>query len=103
MLKLILKSLWARRRRNGWLLAELILVTVLTWYITDPVFVLSYNRSLPLGYNPDGLLVASLNKLPSKALGYSEDEADSLHLMQNLNRLLRELRNHPDVQSAALS
>lgn len=101
MLKLILKSLWARRRRNGWLLAELILVTVLTWYITDPVFVLSYNRSLPLGYNPDGLLVASLNKLPSKALGYSEDEADSLHLMQNLNRLLRELRNHPDVQSAA--
>ncbi len=52
MLKLILKSLWARRRRNGWLLAELILVTVLTWYITDPVFVLSYNRSLPLGYNP---------------------------------------------------
>ena len=101
MLKLILKSLWARRRRNGWLLAELILVTVLTWYIADPVFVLSYNRSLPLGYNPDGLLVASLNNLPSKALGYSEDEADSLHLMQNLNRLLRELRNHPDVQSAA--
>ena len=49
MLKLILKSLWARRRRNGWLLAELILVTVLTWYIADPVFVLSYNRSLPLG------------------------------------------------------
>ena len=55
MLKLILKSLWARRRRNGWLLAELILVTVLTWYIADPVFVLSYNRSLPHGYNPDGL------------------------------------------------
>ena len=27
MLKLILKNLWARRVRNAWLLAELILVT----------------------------------------------------------------------------
>lgn len=99
MLKLILKNLWARRRRNAWLLAELILVTVLTWYITDPVFVLSYNRSLPLGYNPDGLLIAQLNNLPSKAPGYSEEESDSLHTMQNLQRLLQELRNHPDVQS----
>ena len=49
MLKLILKNLWARRVRNAWLLAELILVTVLTWYITDPLFVLSYNQTLPLG------------------------------------------------------
>lgn len=54
MLKLILKNLWARRVRNAWLLAELILVTVLTWYITDPLFVLSYNQTLPLGYEPDG-------------------------------------------------
>ena len=26
MLKLILKNLWSRRRNNGWLMAELILV-----------------------------------------------------------------------------
>lgn len=100
MLKLIFKSLWARRRRNGWLLAELILVTLLTWYITDPVFVLSYNRSLPLGYNPDGLLIASICNLPSKAPGYLQEESDSLHMMRNLNRMLHEVRNHPDVQSA---
>lgn len=28
MWKLILKNLWSRRRRNGWLLAELILVAL---------------------------------------------------------------------------
>ena len=64
MLKLILKNLWARRVRNAWLLAELILVTVLTWYITDPLFVLSYNQTLPLGYEPDGLLILSAVCLP---------------------------------------
>ena len=44
MLKLILKNLWARRRRNGWLLAELILVSIVTWIILDPVIVTTYDR-----------------------------------------------------------
>lgn len=101
MLKLIFKSLWARRVRNIWLLAELILVTVLTWYITDPVFVLSYNRSLPLGYNTEKLLIVPICNLPSNAPGYNVEEADSLHLMENLDRLLRKLRDYPGVQSAA--
>ena len=49
MLKLILKNLWARRRRNVWLLAELILVSIVTWIILDPVIVTTYDRSIPLG------------------------------------------------------
>lgn len=28
MIRLIMKNLWARRRKNGWLLAELILVSI---------------------------------------------------------------------------
>lgn len=101
MLKLILKSLWKRRVRNVWLLSELILVTVLTWYITDPLFVLSYNRSLPLGYDPDGLLMAPIGNLPSNAPGYDATEADSVHTMENMYRLLYKLRDYPGVQSAA--
>lgn len=53
MWKLILKNLWSRRRRNGWLLAELILVAILSWYIFDPVMVVTYERHLPLGYDAD--------------------------------------------------
>lgn len=101
MLKLILKNLWARRVRNAWLLAELILVTVLTWYITDPLFVLSYNQTLPLGYEPDGLLIAPIRSLPSTAPDYNKEEADSLHTMENMHRMLRKLRDYPGVQNAA--
>lgn len=95
MLKLILKNLWARRVRNAWLLAELILVTVLTWYITDPLFVLSYNQTLPLGYEPDRLLIAPIRSLPSTAPDYNKEEADSLHTMENMHRMLRKLRDYP--------
>ena len=56
MLKLILKNLWARRRRNVWLLAELILVSIVTWIILDPVIVTTYDRSIPLGHDYEILL-----------------------------------------------
>ena len=36
MFKLIWKNLWARRRKNGWLLAELILVSIISWVVLDP-------------------------------------------------------------------
>ena len=45
MFRLILKTLWARRKRNGWLLAELILVALLSWAIFDPVIVVTHDRS----------------------------------------------------------
>ena len=48
MLKLVWKTLWVRRRRNGWLLAELTLVTIVSWIIFDPVIVSLYDRHLPL-------------------------------------------------------
>ena len=55
MWKLILKNLWARRRRNGWLLAELILVSIISWVILDPVIVVTHDRNIPLGYDADRL------------------------------------------------
>lgn len=63
MWKLILKNLWSRRRRNGWLLAELILVAILSWAIFDPVLVVTYERHLPLGYDADRLWPCFLRKL----------------------------------------
>ena len=44
MFRLMLKTLWARRKRNGWLLAELILVALLSWAIFDPVIVVTHDR-----------------------------------------------------------
>lgn len=67
MLKLIFKNLWARRRRNGWLLAELILVSIVTWIILDPVIVVTHDRSIPLGYDADRLCLISLSKLQPQA------------------------------------
>ena len=49
MLHLIGKNLWARRYRNGWLLAELIIVSMVIWVLTDPIVVTTHDRGLPTG------------------------------------------------------
>ena len=46
MLHLIGKNLWARRYRNGWLLAELIIVSMVIWVLTDPIVVTTHDRGL---------------------------------------------------------
>lgn len=100
MWKLILKNLWSRRRRNGWLLAELILVAILSWYIFDPVMVVTYERHLPLGYDADRLCMVSVGMLPQEAPGYEPQAADSASLMQTYLNLVDRDRQHPDVEQA---
>ena len=44
---MIFTQIWNKRRSNGWLFVELLLVFCLLWYIVDFFFVLEYNRALP--------------------------------------------------------
>lgn len=101
MWKLIIKNLWSRRRRNGWLLAELILVAILSWAIFDPVLVVTYERHLPLGYDADRLCMVSVGMLPPEAPGYEPQAADSASLMQAYLNLVDRARQYPGVEQAA--
>ena len=62
---LAFKSLWSRRKRNAWLFAELILVTIVCWWVLDPVIVTLYHKNLPLGYDKDRLCLVQLGVDPS--------------------------------------
>lgn len=57
MFKLIIKNLWARRRRNIVLLLELIIITVVAWATLDTVIVKHYVHNMPLGYDRERLVV----------------------------------------------
>ena len=102
MFSLIFKTLWARRRRNGWLLAELILVCVLSWIMFDPVVTLTYDRHYPMGYEPDRLCMVSLNVLKPQAPGYDPAASDSASLMEAYTSLMLRARQHPDVERATM-
>ena len=98
MLKLILKNLWARRRRNGWLLAELILVSIVSWVILDPVIVVTHDRNIPLGYDADRLCVVSMGVLQPQAPGYDRQAEDSTVVMDNYLLFVRRIKDYPGVE-----
>lgn len=68
MISLLIKNLWHRRAANIWLFVELVVVTVVTWVIIDPVVVRVPDRMLPLGYDEDRLFYISLASQPPNLL-----------------------------------
>ena len=94
MFHLILKTLWTRRRRNAWLLAELILVAVLSWAIFDPVIVVTHDRMLPLGYDADRLCLVSMDALQPSAPGYDSSSAEPGALMESYLHIIDRVRQH---------
>ncbi len=76
MLKIIFKNLWNRRRQNGWLFAELIIVTILTWVVIDPTIVGISDLNSPLGYDADRLVKITVECLPDGAENFDQDRCD---------------------------
>lgn len=100
MFKLIWKNLWARRRKNGWLLAELILVSIISWVVLDPVIVVTHDRNIPLGYDAERLCLISLGALQPQAPGYDAEAQDSATLVDNYYNLVRYVKDFDGVESA---
>ena len=100
MFRLMLKTLWARRKRNGWLLAELILVALLSWAIFDPVIVVTHDRMLPLGYDADRLCLVSMDALQPSAPGYDSVSAGQDALMDSYLHIIDRVRQYNDVEQA---
>ena len=100
MIKLIFKNLWMRRRKNIWLMLELVLVTLVSWLILDPIIVMSHDKMIPLGYEPNGLYEITLNILKPGMKGYEASASDHDRMVDDFFRLVDKVRSHPDVESA---
>lgn len=99
MFKIILKNLWRRRKANGWLFAELVIITALMWFIIDPVVVVNYDLSLPLGYDSDRLVTVDFNSLREQSPKY-DGAADSADVRQaSVEAIYNRLRSIKGVES----
>ena len=102
MWKLILKNLWSRRKRNGWLMAELVLVSVVTFIIIDPIVVIKHYLNVPLGYDADRLCLIEIGEVDKNAPYFSKDDADKDMRLANMLRIKEQLASHPEVDSACM-
>ena len=98
MLHLIGKNLWARRYRNGWLLAELIIVSMVIWVLTDPIVVTTHDRGLPTGITEEGMYRLNLAAVSSKSARFEAGEDTPEARAANVRRILSRIRDYEDVR-----
>ena len=96
---MILKNLWSHRRQNGWVFAEIILITVLSFYFIDHFVVTTYDTYFcrPAGeFEKEHLLVGQTGIKDFTPNSSSVGEA-SLYALRDQIRAL------PEVQHAGFA
>ena len=99
MIRLVFKNLWAKRKRNGWLLAELVVVSIILWHFVDPLAVQTYVNYIPDGYEKDNLYRISFSSYPRSSSLYDEEADKYKNRRLNKWRFLNMVRQYPGVES----
>ena len=115
IMRLILKNLWAHRKQNGWIFAEIAIITALSWFMVDYLVVNNYSTyfCIPAGdFEKDHLCVAQFGVLRGEEEktnaegfgeeGYSEEELWEHH-MGGMYAIKQKLQDMPEVQSVCLT
>ncbi len=102
MIRLTFKQMWNKRRSNGWIFIELVLVTIFMWKAIDPVFVISCNKTIDKGYNSTNAFRLTFGEYSSAHAKYDETQiGDSLREV-NFLRIYEQLRNYTGVTATSI-
>ena len=99
MIQHILKLIWNQRRQNGWLWAELLLVSVILWFLVDYLYVMGRTYTKPMGFDIEHTYFLVFDNLAEGATGYvpkeERERTDGALMLELLDRL----RSNPDVEA----
>lgn len=99
----LLKIIRAQFRSNLWILAELMVVFVALWIMTD-YFITQYVLfHRPVGFETDRVYQVTVSKRSADAPQFIVYPEDSEEPKQNFDRIVERIRQHPDVEAVALS
>lgn len=102
MIQHLLKLLWKQRRQNAWIAAELFLVFLLLWYITDYFITIGYADSIKNAYHIKDTYQVRLVTVPESSPQYirheNPEEVANLYLS-----IIERIRQHPQVEEICLT
>ncbi|MDR0845217.1 MAG: ABC transporter permease [Tannerella sp.] len=103
MIKQILKIIWAQRKSNGWIYAELVLVLCVLWLLADISYVDLRTYYSPLGYDITNTWRFKLSKLNPQSPAYVPEEAYTSDPASDLLQLTSQIRQNPMVDAVCIT
>ena len=100
MSKKLFKQIRNEWRFNIWIFVELLIVSVVMWFITDYIYVIARNYIEPRGFDISHCYLISMGKLTPNSHEYNPaDTTDNDDRAELLNRI----QHRPEVEAASLS
>lgn len=103
MFQQIIKIIWSQRKANAWIWAEMVLVSVCLWYITDDLYTRASLYFSPKGYDIADVYVIDLRTLTDKNEQYRPQEDYGTTLGEDLLTLINRMRSYPGVEAVGIS
>jgi hypothetical protein len=103
MIKHILKIIWAQRKSNGWIYAELVLVICALWFMSDRLYVDMRTYYSPLGYDITNTWRFKLSKLNPQSPAYVPEENYASDQASDLLQLESQIRRNPQVEAVCIT
>lgn len=103
MLNSIWKQLLNRRKKNIWIVLELLLIFCLVWYIVDYFFVLGYNKSLTSHRDINNTYFIQLGNLTDTHPDYRAEENTPEAAPENFRRIINRIKEYPQIETIALA
>ena len=93
MIRHLITLIWNQRKQNGWIFAELALVLLAVFMITDGGYSKYTLYNEPLGYNIDRCWRLHLEEMESDNEGYTGEDERGAKCWERITELTRRLMN----------
>ncbi|WP_290093385.1 ABC transporter permease [uncultured Muribaculum sp.] len=94
-----IKNEW---RSNLWLALEMLIVSVVLWFVVDYFYVTIYNYNLPRGFDTSNCYRIGVAQLTDKSPEYIPNRSDD-EILQDRETLLSRIRMRPEVEFVSVS
>nr|WP_320059351.1 FtsX-like permease family protein [uncultured Bacteroides sp.] len=103
MNKKLLKQIWNERRINVWLWVELLLVSVVLWYVVDTSYTTLSTYFEPRGFDISNTYLINIDALTAKSPDYIDPSTRTIKPGEDLLQIVERLRHLPDVEAVSVS
>ncbi len=103
MIKHVLRMIWNQRGTNAWIGAELLLISVVLWYVVDFMYATSVLLASPTGFDIGHTYKVEFEKVDELSEAYLTPEQHRSTDAEDLQKALDRIRTYPGVESVSVS
>ncbi|WP_321480889.1 FtsX-like permease family protein [uncultured Bacteroides sp.] len=100
---LLLKQIWNERKSNAWLWIELLLVTVVLWFVVDMCYVSLRTYFQPKGFDISNTYLIKIASLPPHNPDYRDEKEKKTTGGEDLLEIVNRLKKMEGVEAVSLS